>query len=363
MFRTPALIAAFALLATGCAGESNTASTDKAPEKAPAAEEPAKPAIDARHAQMFKPLPASAENDKNPSTDAKVALGKLLYFEKRLSKNQDLSCNSCHPLSKFGADGEPTSPGHKGQRGVRNSPTVYNAALHIAQFWDGREPDVEAQAKGPVLNPVEMAMPDAESVTRVLQSIPGYADLFKAAFPGDEAPVSFDNMALAIGAYERKLLTPGKWDKYLAGDASALTAEEIAGVDAFIDTGCTTCHMGNNLGGNMYMKLGLVKPYETADKGREDFTKKETDRHIFKVPSLRNVAMTAPYLHDGSIASLEEATKLMAEYQLGKELTDEQVAPIVTFMKALTGDVPGELVAEPTEFPESGPDTPKADPT
>jgi cytochrome c peroxidase len=158
--------------------------------------------------------------------DDMIALGRMLYFEPRLSKSQKISCNSCHQLAKYGVDGEPTSPGHKGQRGDRNSPTVYNAAAHFVQFWDGRAADVEEQAKGPVLNPVEMALDNDKTAIVVLTSMPEYVDLFKRAFPGEKNPVTFDNMAKAIGAFERKLMTPSRWDKFLHGDAAVLTDQE-----------------------------------------------------------------------------------------------------------------------------------------
>lgn len=324
------------------------------------AEEAVKP--DAALTGIFKPLPADMATAERPASDTRVALGRTLYFDPRLSKNHDISCNSCHKLDAFGVDNEATSPGHKGQRGDRNSPTVYNAALHIAQFWDGRAADVEAQAIGPILNPVEMAMADEASVLTTLNSIPGYPPLFKAAFPDAEDPVTYENIGVAIGAFERKLVTPGKWDAYLAGDGAALSAAEVEGAKLFVQTGCITCHLGENLGGSMYQKLGLVHPYETSDEGRKAHTGNEADRHMFKVPSLRNIAKTGPYFHDGSIATLPEAVDLMAWHQLGKKLTPEDNAKIVVFLEALTGEPPANLIVPP-DLPESGPDTPPADPS
>ena len=200
--------------------------------------------------RAFKPLPKTMESASNPSTPAKVELGRILYYENRISKSHEFSCNSCHMLDKYGVDNEPTSKGHKGQRGDRNSPTVYNAALHVAQFWDGRAKDVEEQAKGPVMNPVEMAMPDEKTVIAVLKSMPEYEALFKKAFPGEADPVTYDNMAKAIGAFERKLVTPARWDKFLEGDKSALSDGEKAGFLKFVDAGCAACHNGALLGGN-----------------------------------------------------------------------------------------------------------------
>jgi cytochrome c peroxidase len=339
-----------------------TGGTGQAPEPAKTAEAPKPAEPDAQLVAMFKPLPEDMATDTRPITPERVALGKMLYFDKRLSKNHDISCNSCHMLDKFGVDNEPTSPGHRGARGDRNSPTVYNAAIHLAQFWDGREPDVEAQAKGPILNPVEMAMPDEATVVATLSSIPGYVDAFAAAFPDAKPAVTYDNMAIAIGAFERTLVTPSKWDAYLKGDASALTQEEVDGAKVFVQTGCTTCHLGPGLGGMMYQKIGLVRPYETEDVGRFSVTNAESDRFVFKVPSLRNVAETGPYFHDGSVATLEEATRLMASHQLGRDLTDVEVGKITTFLKTLTGTPSADLIAEPT-LPESGPKTRKPDPS
>ena len=288
----------------------------------------------------------------------------MLYYEKRLSKNHDISCNSCHQLDKYGVDGEATSPGHKGQRGGRNSPTSYNAALHLAQFWDGRAADVEEQAKGPILNPIEMAMPDEASVLKVLKSMPEYVEMFAAAFEGEgEAAVTYDNLAKAIGAFERKLVTPSRWDDFLKGNEAVLSDEEKKGFVEFANAGCITCHSGPGVGGNMYQKLGLVKAWPNQkDVGREEVTKNKADNMMFKVPSLRNIAKTGPYFHDGSVASLEEAVKMMAEHQLGKTLTDEQVKSIVTFLNVLTGTIPEEYVKEP-KLPASTDATPKPDPS
>jgi cytochrome c peroxidase len=312
-------------------------------------------------AGLYEKLPSSAPNPDNPVTDAKADLGRMLYYDARLSKNHDISCNSCHQLDAFGVDGEPTSPGHRGQRGGRNSPTVYNAALHVAQFWDGRASDVEAQAKGPVLNPIEMASPSEEHVVAVLRSIPGYAPAFAAAFPESDDPISYDNMARAIGAFERKLMTPGRFDEFLDGDATALDEQERRGLATFLSVGCNTCHTGPAIGGELYRKLGFIFPYETADPGREEVTGLEADRHQFKVPSLRNVAETGPYFHDGSIATLEEAVRIMAYHQAGQELEADQIADVVAFLGSLTGEVDVAYVTPP-ELPASGPTTPAPDP-
>lgn len=293
---------------------------------------------------------------------AQVKLGQMLFHEKRISKNHDLSCNSCHTLSTAGVDREPTSIGHKGVRGGRNSPTVMNAYAHIAQFWDGRAADVEAQAKGPVLNPVEMAMPSAEAVMSVLKSMPDYVQAFKAAFPNEKDPMTYDHFGKAVGAFERQLATPGKFDDYLLGKDDALNKEEQEGLTTFIEVGCTACHSGALLGGHMYQKLGLVKPWPNQkDQGRFEESKAEGDRMMFKVPSLRNIADTAPYFHDGQTKTLEEAVKLMGIHQLGKELTPHQVASIVTFLKTLSAQPKAEWLKIPT-LPQSTASTPTANP-
>lgn len=309
------------------------------------------------------PLPESFASDDNPLTDEKIELGRQLYFDKRLSKNQDLSCNSCHMLDKFGVDNEKTSPGHKGQRGTRNSPTVYNAAGHFVQFWDGRSPHVEHQATQPINNPVEMAMLDEASVVAVLNSIPGYVEAFKKVFPKESEPVTLENAGKAMGAFERKLVTPSRWDKLLAGDEAALTDEEKAGFMAFMSNGCVACHMGTLVGGTTYQKLGAVQPWPNQqDQGRFEVTKKDQDKMMFKAPSLRNVEKTAPYFHDGSSSDLSEAVILMGKHQLGRDIPKEEAAKIVTWLKSLTGELPAAYIQEP-ELPASGPSTPKPDPT
>jgi cytochrome c peroxidase len=315
--------------------------------------------IDPARLQLFQPLPDSVLSDSNPITDQKVVLGRMLYYEPRLSKSQKIACNSCHMLDKYGVDGQPTSDGHKGQKGDRNSPTVYNAAGHFVQFWDGRAANVEEQAKGPVMNPVEMAMPSEKQVILVLKTMPEYVEAFKKAFPNQKDPIGYENMARAIGAFERKLVTPARWDKFLRGDSKALTNEEKAGFNAFMEAGCQACHAGTYLGGNLYQKLGLVKPYpDASDPGREKVTRNESDRMTFKVPGLRNVAETKPYYHNGKVETLEQAVSRMAEYQLGKQLSPGQVGSIVTWMKSLTGEIPAEYIKTPV-LPQSTAKTPK----
>lgn len=323
----------------------------------------AEPSLEERAKALFKPLPAQLDAQENTITKEKVELGKLLFFDARLSKNHDVSCNSCHDVTKYGVDGEATSTGHRKQKGDRNAPTVYNAGAHISQFWDGRAPSLEEQAKGPVLNPVEMAMKDAAAVEAVVTSIPGYAPLFKKAFPKDAQPITYDNLAKAIGAYERTLVTPSRFDRYLTGDTAALTEPEKVGLKLFLDTGCITCHNGMAVGGGTYQKLGAVAPYPNLkDEGRAKVTKNDTDRFVFKVPSLRNIEKTGPYLHDGSVSTLDEMVASMGQYQLGKKLGQDEVGSLVTFLKTLTGELPKPAIVRPKMLPP-GKKTPKPDPS
>lgn len=268
---------------------------------------------------IFGTLPTVAENNKNILSDEKVLLGQKLYFENKLSKDNTQSCNTCHNLATYGVDNLSTSPGNDGGFGARNSPTVLNAALHMSQFWDGREPDVEAQAGGPMLNPVEMAMPSEKIVIERLSKIAEYKNLFAAAFPNETKPISFTNIKNAIGAFERTLITPSKFDEFTAGDLKALSTIEKEGLQLFIDKGCIACHSGNVLGGNIYQKFGIYDDYwkytksSKIDEGRFLVTKNEADKYFFKAPSLRNVEKTYPYFHDGSVKDLKEAVKIMGK--------------------------------------------------
>jgi len=328
----------------------------------PAAEEAAAPAETVLDPTLlavhFAPLPTEAATDKYPLTQEMTDLGRMLFYEPRLSIDQDISCNTCHLLDNYGVDGLPTSVGHEGVVGGRNAPTVYNAALEVAQFWDGRSPDVEDQARGPIQNQIEMGMPEGgQEAADMIKTIPGYAPLFAAAFPDDPDPITFDNLTTAIAAFERKLMTPGRFDQFLAGDLTQLNEQEQRGLQKFMALNCTMCHRGPTVGGQMYMKMGLFKPYETEDLGRYDVTKNEADKYVFKVSMLRNIAETGPYFHDGSVETLEEAVQIMAEYQLGQTITDEETADIVAFLQSLTGELPLDYIAPPT-LPENGPDTP-----
>ena len=268
---------------------------------------------------VFQPLPDRAENADNPVTGEKIKLGKLLYFDTRLSKTGNNSCNSCHNLATFGVDNSPTSKGDAGKFGARNSPTVFNAALHAFQFWDGRAKDVEEQAGGPILNPVEMAIPSKDFLVKKLKGIKEYDDLFKAAYPSDKEPVTYLNIQKSIAAFERTLVTPSAFDKYLKGDYRALNAEQKDGLKTFMTVGCTQCHSGVAVGGGMFQKFGVYGDYRTItgvacdDEGMKKETKQEADKDVFKVPSLRNAEKTAPYFHNGCVADLSAAVKIMGK--------------------------------------------------
>lgn len=284
--------------------------------------------------QFFEPLPASIIDEKK--NEALIKLGKMLYLDPRLSINDQISCNSCHRLDNFGVDSQPTSPGHEGKRGGRNSPTTMNAALHIAQFWDGRAKDVEEQALGPIMNPIEMGMPNEAAVVNKLRKVEEYKGLFAEAFKGEKDPFQYKNIGKAIGAFERTLLTPSRFDDYLKGDGNALNESEKRGLAKFIHMGCATCHNGVAVGGNAYKKLGMVEPYNTKDMGRFEITGLEIDKKVFKVPSLRNITKTGPYFHDGSVATLDEAIEEMAEHQLGREVGPEFINDVKAFLGSLT---------------------------
>jgi cytochrome c peroxidase len=294
----------------------------------------------------FEPVEGYAENPDNPITEEKIALGKKLYYDTRLSLNGNNSCNSCHNLASYGVDNETFSTGDAGKKGGRNSPTVLNAALAAVQFWDGRARDVEEQSGMPILNPVEMAIPSKDFLEKRLSETKEYPALFAAAFPKENNPLRYENLQKAIGAFERTLITPSRFDDFIGKHPGYLNKDEKEGLRLFIETGCTNCHSGKGIGGRQMQKFGVHGNYMMAtkslkhDAGRQDITKNSTDADVFRVPGLRNVAMTAPYFHDGSVSDLNEAVKIMARIQLNKVLTDEKAAKITAFLKACTGEVP-----------------------
>jgi len=296
------------------------------------------------------PIPAD-----NPQNEAKIELGKTLYFDPRFSEHGTLSCNSCHNVMAGGDDNRPNSIGMHDARGGRSAPTVWNAAFYSTQFWDGRAATLEEQAKGPVVNPIEMGMESLDEAMSRLMQIKGYLPMFQEAFPGEENPISADNAAKAVAAFERTLITPNSaYDRYVQGDESALTEQQVRGLETFAELGCTACHSGPNFSGPaLPMGTGFFQKFPTytgsdyetkydlvADTGRHDATGVEADKHLWRVPTLRNIAMTAPYFHNGSVPTLDEAVRVMAKTQLDKELTDEQTADLVAFLNGLTGEFP-----------------------
>ncbi|MBY6243455.1 cytochrome-c peroxidase [Methylosinus sp. Sm6] len=297
---------------------------------------------------LFAPITSAAAAKavkSNEITPAKIELGKKLFFDPRMSSSQIISCNSCHNLSLGGVDAGSTSIGHGWQKGPRRAPTVLNAVFNVAQFWDGRAPDLKTQAKGPVQAGVEMNNTPA-NVEATLNSIPAYVAEFKKAFPSDAKPANFDNFALAIEAFEATLITPGsRFDKFLAGDEAALDATEKQGLRLFMDKGCVSCHGGVNVGGAGYFPFGVAqKPsadvLPAADKGRAAVTKSASDDYVFRASPLRNVALRAPYFHTGSVWTLEEAVSIMAADQLGVKLAGDETKAIVAFLGSLTGEQP-----------------------
>jgi cytochrome c peroxidase len=297
---------------------------------------------------VFNTLPSVATNIGNPSTVEKINLGHHLYFDKQLSKDGNISCNSCHNLETFGVDNLPTSPGDAGKNGDRNSPTVLNAALHKTQFWDGRAADVEQQAGMPVLNPVEMAIPNEAFLVTRLSKSEQYKKLFAEAFPGQKTPITYENIRLSIAVFERQLITPSRFDEYLKGKKEALSLEEKKGLSTFINLGCTNCHNGEAIGGSMFQKFGVHTDYwlltksKVIDEGKSKVSGVYEEKYVFKVPSLRNIEKTHPYFHDGSVSILEEAVTIMAKAQLNVELSKSEKTNIVAFLRSLTGSVPIE---------------------
>ncbi len=313
----------------------------------------------------FKPIPATAPAlPGNPATPAKLALGKMLYFDPRLSASHSISCNSCHNVGLGGVDAQETSIGHRWQRGGRNAPTVLNAVFNTAQFWDGRAKDLEAQAGGPMVNPVEMASP-SEHVAEQLAAIPGYVTAFHNAFPTEPDPVSLGNAQKAIAVFEATLITPNApFDKFLRGDANALTAIQKSGLKLFMDKGCSACHSGINVGGGMYAPFGVVERPDASilppdDKGRFMITRSAGDEYVFKVPTLRNIALTAPYFHSGKAWDLRQAVAVMGSSQLGAQLTADEIGAITSFLESLTGEQPS--IAYPI-LPPSVSSTPRPQP-
>jgi cytochrome c peroxidase len=310
-----------------------------------------------RAQKRFKPIPKAVPEIKGKSfTKAKIALGRMLYFEPRLSASALISCNTCHNVGMGGADFQETSVGHRWQKGPRNAPTVLNSVFNAAQFWDGRAEDLKQQAKGPVQASVEMNN-TPEMTMKAVKSMPEYAALFTRAFPGQADPVTFDNVAEAIEAFEATLTTPDSpFDRYLGGQKNALTLEQHEGLTFYLDKGCVACHGGMNMGGEAYFPFGLVERPKAeimaGDTGRYKITQSKSDEYVFKSPSLRNIDLTPPYFHSGKIWGLKEAVRIMGAAQLGATLTDAEVDRIAGFLRTTTGTQPKveyPILPAPTE--------------
>ena len=299
-----------------------------------------------RAQETFQPIPLKPPAIKDVvTTPTLVELGKALYFDPRLSQSHNISCNTCHQVGLGGVDMLSTSIGHKWQRGGRNAPTVLNAVFNVAQFWDGRAADLKAQAGGPIQNPIEMGITHEHAI-EMLKGIPGYAKLFEAAFPSEKDRITMPDVVTAIAAFEATLITPNApFDKYLRGDANALTPEQKEGLQLFMDKGCAGCHAGINIGGQMYAPFGVIeKPgadfLPPEDKGRFAVTKTVSDEYVFRVPPLRNIELTPPYFHTGKSWDLRQAVAVMGTSQLGQTLSDDEVTKITAYLKSLTGEQP-----------------------
>ncbi len=303
--------------------------------------------------QLFSPLPKVMESGQNTVTPEKVGLGKMLFYEMRISIDGTVSCAKCHPISLYGADGLRKAIGNHCEVNPRNAPTVFNAAAQISEHWIGNRTSVEDQAKQSLIGHPAFGMAKYEDVEKRLKEYREYVALFREAFPGDTDPVTVDNFAKAIGAFERTLVTPSPFDSFLKGEDKALTAGQKRGLEAFMNTGCAGCHSGTYVGGQMYQKFGIANPYwnytksEKIDEGRYAVTKNEADKYVFKVPVLRNVEKTSPYFHDGSVDDLETAVTIMGKVQLGRDISSQQAGDIAEFLKSLTGVIPVDVITVP----------------
>lgn len=339
-----------ALVLSGCSESEESSSNEPPASPEPEAEEAPRPLRELVGTSTFEALPTDVELDQ-----AKVLVGRTLYFDRRLSGDETISCATCHSLDHGGAEPRVTSVGIQGQVGPINAPTVLNSEHNFRQFWDGRAADLLEQAAGPVTNPMEMGG-DWDTILERLRADETLVAAMRGAYGEDGEPVTQAHVLDAIVQYERSLSTPAPFDRWLGGDDDALSEQAQRGLRAFVEVGCTTCHRGMNLGGTMYQKMGLVHDYferrggplTEADAGRFNVTEEENDRHFFKVPTLRNVAQTGPYFHDGSESELAGAVRTMAYVQLGQELEDSQVSDLVAFLEALTGELPAH--ARPPEM-------------
>ncbi len=332
-----------AALAVGLASLGGSATVHGAPQDPKGPKRPAPPVrIDMQMVKVFFGSDPTAPAVDNPPTAEKIALGKALFTDQSLSKSGNLSCASCHDLGNYGQDGKPKSPVADGATAARNTPTVWNAFRNYAQFWDARAATVEELVLSHVLDPLANGVADEADLVAKVKAKPQHVEAFAKVFAGEAEPVTAKNVSLALGAFQRSLVTKSKFEAFVGGDARALTNEEKLGLKTFMEVGCTQCHMSRLAGGNMIQKLGVYKPYPSTDTGRMQATKSESDKFLFKVPALLNVEKTAPYYHDGKIATLEEAVNNMAEIQLNRTLKPEETTAIVTFLKTLTGPLPAE---------------------
>lgn len=280
---------------------------------------------------LIQPIP-----EKINVNASKAKLGKELFFDPRLSKDGTISCANCHQLANGGDDNLPVSIGIKGQHGTRNAPTVFNAVFNRYQFWDGRAKNLQEQVVVPIENPLEMGN-KLTNLVKTLQKT-NYQEKFKKIY---QDGITTDNLLNAIAEYEKTLITPNApFDRFLNGDKTAITQKQKAGYELFKSKGCIACHNGMNIGGNSFNTFGIFTKSTSPDLGRYHITNKEQDKHRFKVPSLRNVAKTAPYFHDGRTYELAEAVRTMAKYQLGRKITDDEVNKIVAFLESLSGELP-----------------------
>ncbi|MGZ5031206.1 MAG: cytochrome-c peroxidase [Methylobacter sp.] len=318
----------------------------------------AEPPLSEKARHLFKPLPASMATPEFPATTAQIALGRQLFFDPRLSLDGTVSCATCHRPALYGTDALAKSVGVEHRSNVHNAPTVLNAALQFKAHWTGERQNVEEQAMKSLTGHASFGNPDFAAVIRKIKALPGYEAAFKQTFPHEPDPVKPDNWGKTIGAYERTLVTPSPFDAFLNGDAKALAPQAQHGLKTFIDLGCASCHNGVGIGGSSFQKFGVFEDYwkqtgsQPIDKGRFTVTQEPADKYVFKVPSLRNVAMTPPYFHDGSVATLPQAVRVMGKVQLGRELTDQEVHDLVDFLNSLTGKQPEDFVTEPILMPQ-----------
>ncbi len=302
---------------------------------------------------LFSPLPKIIISEKNPVTPEKVKLGHLLFYETRISIDGTVNCAKCHPFSLYAADGLSKAIGNNCKINPRNAPTILNAAGQISAHWIGNRIDVEDQAKQSVIGPPSFGMPSYAAVEKKLKDIEGYALLFKNAFPNDNNSITVENFALAVGAFERTLVTFSPFDDFLSGKLQALNEQQKKGLEKFMENGCSGCHSSAYVGGQMYVKFGIVEPYwnytksNPVDEGRFTVTSNESDKYVFKVPVLRNVAKTSPYFHDGSINELERAIWIMGKVQKGKDLPEDDLSDIHSFLESLTGNIPEDALKIP----------------